>query len=137
MLRRRSPHSKLPCNASARADASANTARAGPSARTRPPAITTQCIGQGGRIAIVSFPEGGNKFPFTTRDLFIRVGSLQGTIQGHSVPRDFLPKLIEWQERGLFPYEKLISTYDFADINKAFSDARAGTVIKPVLLMQE
>lgn len=94
-----------------------------------------QCIGQGGRIAIVSFPEGGKKFPFTTRDLFIRVGSLQGTIQGHSVPREFLPKLIDWQERGLFPYEKLVSTYDFADINKAFSDAEAGIAIKPVLLM--
>ncbi len=94
-----------------------------------------QCIGQGGRIAVVSFPEGGKKFPFTTRDLFIRVGSLQGTIQGHSVPRQFLPKLIDWQARGLFPYDRLISTYDFADINKAFSDAQAGTVIKPVLIM--
>lgn len=94
-----------------------------------------QCIGQGGRIAIVSFPEGGKKFPFTTRELFLRVGSLQGTIQGHSVPREFLPKLIEWQQKGLFPYEKFITTYDFADINKAFGDAEAGTAIKPVLLM--
>jgi aryl-alcohol dehydrogenase len=94
-----------------------------------------QCIGQGGSIAIVSFPEGGKKFPFTTRELFLRVGSLQGTIQGHSVPRKFLPKLIEWQQKGLFPYEKFITTYDFADINEAFSDAEAGTAIKPVLLM--
>jgi aryl-alcohol dehydrogenase len=94
-----------------------------------------ECIGQGGRIAIVSFPQGGKKFPFTTRELFLRVGSLQGTIQGHSVPREFLPKLIEWQQKGLFPYEKFITTYDFADINKAFGDAEAGTAIKPVLLM--
>jgi aryl-alcohol dehydrogenase len=94
-----------------------------------------ECIGQGGKIAIVSFPDGGKKFPFTTKDLFLRVGSLQGTIQGHSVPRRFLPQLLEWQQKGLFPYEKLISTYDFADINRAFSDAEAGTVIKPVLLM--
>jgi aryl-alcohol dehydrogenase len=94
-----------------------------------------QCIGQGGRIAIVSFPEGGKKFPFTTRDLFVRVGSLQATIQGHSVPRRFLPKLIEWQRKGLFPYEKLISTYQLADINQAFGDAESGSAIKPVLLM--
>jgi aryl-alcohol dehydrogenase len=94
-----------------------------------------KCIGQGGKIAIVSYPEGGKKFPFTTRDLFIRVGSLQGTIQGHSVPRTFLPQLIDWQQQGIFPYEKLITTYDFSDINQAFSDAESGTVIKPVLLM--
>jgi len=94
-----------------------------------------ECIGQGGKIVIVSFPEGGKKFPFTTRDLFIRVASLQGTIQGHSIPQQFIPKLIEWQQQDLFPYEKLITTYDFADINQAFSDAESGTVIKPVLLM--
>lgn len=94
-----------------------------------------ECIGQGGKIAVVSFPDGGKKFPFTTRSLFIHVGSLQGTIQGHSVPRKFIPGMIEWQQQGLFPYEKLITTYDFADINQAFSDAESGTVIKPVLLM--
>lgn len=94
-----------------------------------------QCIGQGGKIAIVSFPEGGQKFPFTTKELFLRVASLQGTMQGHAVPQRFLPKLIEWQQQGLFPYEKLITRYDFADINKAFSDAESGTAIKPVLLM--
>ena len=96
----------------------------------------TECIGQGGKIAIVSFPDGGRKFPFTTKELFLRVGSLQGTIQGHSVPGTFLPKLIEWQQKGLFPYEKLVSTYDFADINKAFDDAATGSAIKPVLLME-
>lgn len=94
-----------------------------------------QCIGQGGKIAIVSYPEGGKKFPFTTKDLFIRVASLAGTIQGHSVPREFLPKLIGWQRDGLFPYEKLVTTYDFSDIDQAFADAESGTAIKPVLLM--
>ncbi|MDX1404356.1 MAG: NAD(P)-dependent alcohol dehydrogenase [Woeseiaceae bacterium] len=96
-----------------------------------------QCIGQGGRIAIVSFPDGGKQFPFSTKDLFLRVGSLQGTVQGHSVPREFLPRLIEWQREGRFPYEKLISTYAFADINQAFEDAESGLAIKPVLLMPD
>lgn len=92
-------------------------------------------IGQGGKVAIVSYPEGGRKFPFSTKELFTRVGSLVATIQGHSVPRQFLPKLIEWQRAGLFPYEKLITTYEFGDINRAFSDAASGAVIKPVLVM--
>jgi aryl-alcohol dehydrogenase len=94
-----------------------------------------ECIGQGGKIAIVSFPQGGKKFPFTTRNLFLRVASLQGTIQGHSVPRKFIPKIIEWQKQGIFPYEKLITTYDFANINQAFEDAESGGAVKPVLIM--
>jgi aryl-alcohol dehydrogenase len=96
-----------------------------------------ECIGQGGRIAVVSFPRGGEKFPFTTKTLFQRVGSLQGTIQGHSVPRKFIPKLIELHEQGCFPYEKLITTYDFSDINRAFSESQSGEVIKPVLIMNQ
>lgn len=94
-----------------------------------------ECIGQGGRIGLVSYPDGGRKFPFTTKNLFLRVGSLQGIIQGHSVPQRFIPKLIEWQRQGIFPYHKLITTYAFSDINKAFRDAVEGEVVKPVLMI--
>jgi len=95
------------------------------------------CIGQGGQVGIVSYPLGGDEFPFTTKDLFLKVGSLHGIFQGSSVPRLFLPKLIALQESGEFPYEKLITTYNFSDINQAFEDTHSGGVIKPVLLMNE
>ena len=95
-----------------------------------------ECIGQGGRIGIVSYPHGGDKFPFTSKNLFLRVGAIQGIVQGHAVPREFIPRLIEWRRQGIFPYHKLITTYDFKDINNAFRDAAAGAVIKPVLLME-
>jgi len=94
-----------------------------------------ECIGQGGRIGIVSYPDGGKKFPFSTKNLFQRVGSIQGIVQGHSIPRKFIPQLIEWQRQGIFPYQKLITTYAFSDINSAFRDAALGTVVKPVLMM--
>jgi aryl-alcohol dehydrogenase len=94
-----------------------------------------ECIGQGGRIGIVSYPYGGEKFPFTTKNLLLRLASIQGIIQGHSVPRKFIPKLIDWQQQGIFPYHKLITVYPFSDINDAFRDAAAGDVVKPVLMM--
>ena len=94
------------------------------------------CIGQGGRIGIVSYPYGGEKFPFTPKNLFLRLGSIQGIVQGHSIPGKFIPKLMEWQRQGNFPYEKLITVYDFSDINRAFRDASEGTVVKPVLKME-
>lgn len=82
-------------------------------------------------------PLPGEEFPFSTRELFERVGSLHGIVQGSAVPREFLPRLMELQRAGRFPYERLISTYDFADINSAFADLEEGTAIKPVLVFPE
>ena len=92
-------------------------------------------IGQGGKVGIVSYPKGGEKFPFNTKDLFLKVGSLHAIVQGFSIPKLFLPKLIELQKKGLFPYEKIISTYKFSEINQAMADTHSGKAIKPVLLM--
>ena len=58
---------------------------------------------------------------------------LVGIVQGDSVPWLFIPKLIEFYKQGLFPFDKLINYYDFADINKAADDAHHGLAIKPVL----
>ena len=92
-------------------------------------------LGQGGKCGIVTAPKGGEKFPFTTRGIFSKGASLHGIIQGSAIPNTFLPKLIELNQQGLFPYERLVTTYEFADINKAFEDTRSGRTIKPVLIM--
>ena len=92
-------------------------------------------LGQGAVCGIVTAPKGGEKFPFTTRGIFAKGASLQGIIQGSAIPNTFLPKLIELNEQGLFPYDRLVTTYQFADINKAFEDAKSGRAIKPVLIM--
>ena len=54
-------------------------------------------------------------------------------IQGDAVPQTFIPKLIRLWQKGLFPLERLITVYDFADINRAIADAKSGKTIKPVL----
>lgn len=92
-------------------------------------------LGQGGKVGVFSAPPPGQKFPFTTRGLFDRVGSLHGIVQGFSVPREFLPRLIRLQRSGDLPFERLVTVYDFRDIDRAFADAEAGSVIKPVLRM--
>ncbi|MET7722499.1 NAD(P)-dependent alcohol dehydrogenase [Streptomyces mirabilis] len=60
--------------------------------------------------------------------------TLTFSLEGNSVPQLFLPKLLRFWERGLFPFEKLVRTYSLDDINQAESDAIAGTTVKPVLL---
>ena len=59
--------------------------------------------------------------------------SLRGIIEGDSVPDVFIPRLIDLYKQGRFPFDKLVTYYDFEDINKAVEDTEQGRVIKAVL----
>jgi aryl-alcohol dehydrogenase len=97
--------------------------------------MAIECLAQGGRIGIVTAPPGDHKFPFNTRSLFSRGASLHSVFQGSAIPNEFIPRLLKLNKQGRFPYDRLIKTYQFADINTAFEDAKSGCVIKPVLIM--
>jgi aryl-alcohol dehydrogenase len=66
-------------------------------------------------------------------NLLLNGRTLRGIIQGDSVPRLFIPKLIELHRSGRFPIDKLIRFYDLAQINEAIEDMRKGRTIKAVL----
>lgn len=93
------------------------------------------CLCMGGVCGFVTSPEGGREFPFAPGSVLMRGASLQGIILGSAMPNTFLPKIIELNQQGRFPYERLITTYAFTDINQAFADSEAGKAIKPVLIM--
>ena len=59
---------------------------------------------------------------------------VMGIIEGDSVPADFLPQLVRWTDSGELPVEKMITTYPFAEINKAIHEAHEGATVKPVLV---
>ena len=89
----------------------------------------------GGRLGIVTVPDWGNDYRLAIQPLFERCGTLVSIIQGSSVPARFIPYLIEQHAAGRFPLERLVQTYPFEQINRAFQDAQQGRAIKPVLLM--
>ncbi len=60
---------------------------------------------------------------------------LVGVVEGSSVPQVFIPQLLEYYKKGLFPFDKLITFYKFEDINQAFEDTGCGDVIKAILVM--
>lgn len=66
-------------------------------------------------------------------DLMAEGKSMVGVIEGDSVPRVFIPQLVEFFKAGLFPFDKLVKFYDFDQINEAFEDSAKGTTIKPIL----
>lgn len=59
--------------------------------------------------------------------------SIRGIILGDSNPDAFLVKLVDLFLKGRFPIDRLITHYDFRDINRAVADALSGRVVKPVL----
>ncbi len=60
---------------------------------------------------------------------------VQGILQGDSVPRIFIPWLIDLYRQGRFPLERIIQLYPFARIAEAMHDSEAGRAVKPVLTM--
>jgi aryl-alcohol dehydrogenase len=61
--------------------------------------------------------------------------TLRGVIEGDSVPDVFIPRLVELMRQGRFPLERLVSFYDFDQINQAVEDSEQGRVVKAILRM--
>jgi aryl-alcohol dehydrogenase len=61
--------------------------------------------------------------------------TVRGILQGDSVPKRFIPQLIEYFQGGRFPIDRLVRHYPFEKINEAIDDMKLGTAIKPVLMI--
>jgi len=59
--------------------------------------------------------------------------SVRGIIEGDSVPHLFIPTLVDLHRQGRFPFDTLITTYPFEDINRAVEDTEKGITVKSVL----
>ena len=84
----------------------------------------------GGRLGIVGAAPG------MTLDLLplMQLGrQVQGIVEGNSVPRVFIPQLLELRRKGRFPLEKLVRTYPFEDLERAIADTSSGETVKAVL----
>jgi aryl-alcohol dehydrogenase len=84
----------------------------------------------GGRLGIVGAAPG------MTLDLLpvMQLGrQVQGIVEGNSVPRVFIPQLLELRRKGHFPLEKLVRTYPFAELEGAIADTTSGKAVKAVL----
>ena len=70
-------------------------------------------------------------------DLMAEGKGMIGVIEGDSVPRVFIPKLVEFYKAGKFPFDKLVKYYRFDQINQAFEDSANGTTVKPILKLAQ
>lgn len=64
--------------------------------------------------------------------------SLRGVVQGDSVSKTFIPKLIDLWQQGQFPFDRLITRFNGIDSLEAAAQAMSrGDVIKPVVVFDE
>lgn len=56
-----------------------------------------------------------------------------GTLGGSSNSRTLIPGLIDLYKQGRFPFDRLVTSYDFDQIDQAIADAHEGSTIKAVL----
>jgi len=83
-----------------------------------------------GQVGLVASAGGDGIIPASMLTLG---NSVRGIVQGDAIPQLFIPELIRYYQAGKFPFDKLVKTYDFKDINQAFADSGKGLVIKPIL----
>jgi len=101
------------------------------------PAVLRQavdCLAVPGTCGVVGVAPMGAE---VSLDIFsLLVGrTVQGIIEGDSVPDVFIPAMINLWRQGRFPFDRLIRSYDFDQINEAAADSEKGVALKAVLHM--
>ncbi|MFD2638888.1 NAD(P)-dependent alcohol dehydrogenase [Piscibacillus salipiscarius] len=87
-----------------------------------------------GKLATVVTDDG---FKLPLEILALGGNSIIGTSQGDAVPQEFIPQMISYYKEGKFPFDKMVKYYEFDDINKAFEESEKGSVIKPILKIND
>jgi aryl-alcohol dehydrogenase len=59
---------------------------------------------------------------------------LSGVVEGDADPQTFIPELIKLYRDGRFPFDRLVKTFPFSQINEAIHASESGEVIKPVVI---
>lgn len=94
----------------------------------------TKSLALRGHGVLVGASKLGTEAPFDIGTLLTSGINISMVVEGDSVPREFIPKLISLHERGMFPFDKLTKTYEFSEINQAIADSEAGKTIKPIIV---
>lgn len=97
---------------------------------------SVDCLATGGHFAYAILPAPMEEFSFRPFGLFEKCATLSAVSFGSAVPGELLPQMLLWWQQGEFPVEKLITTFAFERIDEAIAAARAGTALKPVLVMK-
>ena len=85
-----------------------------------------------GVCGLVGFPPQGTEVTLEMGSI-LWGRTIRGIIEGDSVIDVFIPKLINFYKAGKLPFDRLVQTYSFSEVEKACNDLKNGLVFKPIL----
>jgi aryl-alcohol dehydrogenase len=91
-----------------------------------------RCLRARGIVAVVGV--SGDTTLNIHDDLIPPNRTIVGVVEGDVIPKLFIPKLIEYYQKGKFPFEKLITFYNQDQLDEAMNDMLSGKTIKPVIV---
>lgn len=89
------------------------------------------------RGLLVALGLGAPEYTIDAIDLLQSGKVVRSSIEGEADPLVTIPQLIGLREAGRFDVDHLVTTYPFEKIADAVADAKAGSVVKPVLVWGE
>ncbi|MFF3876607.1 NAD(P)-dependent alcohol dehydrogenase [Streptomyces sp. NPDC001978] len=91
-------------------------------------------LGPRGHAALVGLAAPGTEAAIDIGRTILTGAKISMVIEGDVVPHTFIPRLISLYQDGQFPFDRLIKSYPFAEINTAFEDSKSGATLKPVVV---
>jgi aryl-alcohol dehydrogenase len=95
----------------------------------------TDSLAPRGRCAILGASKVGTEIALDVVHMMTGGRHLLGTVEGNSTPAQIVPQILALHNQGRFPFDRMITTYPFAEINRAIADTEAGLCVKAVLRM--
>ncbi len=96
--------------------------------------VQIACLKVNGSIGMVGMSHNDAALPVKINKFTSAGIRVVGIVEGDSEPDEFLPFLMEQHLAGNLPFDKMITTYPFCDINRAIAEQHDGKCIKAVLL---
>ena len=89
-------------------------------------------LGTFGKLAFLGVPKNDKPIEADMFKMLLQGQSMMGVVEGDSVPEIFIPQLIDLYLAGKFAFDRMITEYDFSQINEAIEDQKQGKVVKVV-----
>ncbi len=96
--------------------------------------IAVETMLPNGMLGLIAVPPPEAMLPASLMSMLIRGVGVKAITEGDADPQTFIPQMIEWYKAGKFPFDRLIKTFSFDQINEAARASESGAAIKPVLL---
>lgn len=94
-----------------------------------------EAVGPHGILGLVAVPPPEAMMPASLMSGLVRGVTVKFITEGDADPQTFIPQMLDWYKVGKFPFDRLIKTFPFDQINEAAHASENGSAIKPVLLV--